>query len=299
MRLFGMVSGGPPPLYPFTNFTFTGFLSNSGTGQGGPSLAQIISLSIYNFVTYPWLNNTAYFNVIGNGYQIWTVPATGTYSIDAYGAGGGGTQGTLNTDAGSGARIKGEFFLTAGTKLRIVVGQKGSPGDSVSTAGRSGGGGGGTFVMKETGTTNSDIYVIAGGGGGGSYYSGVSKTGGNGSATSGNGSGGTAGSLYGSGGGSILSFGSNGTSSSGGASFATTSNGGNAYNSLTSVGGFGGGGGNGFYGGGGGGGQTGGGGGRISSDIAALGGSSFNNGTNQINTAGANINAGQVIITRL
>ena len=42
------------------------------------------------------------------GIQEWTVPATTTYTIDAYGANGGGGSGYLG---GLGARIKGDFDL--------------------------------------------------------------------------------------------------------------------------------------------------------------------------------------------
>lgn len=278
-------------LYLFSSFTFT---PAGITGINGPTRANC--LASYNTTANPWLNDTAFFNVVTQGYQLWTVPRTGTYSIDAYGA-IGGVAGSGTVAPGNGARIKGNFALTAGTKLRIVVGQSG--GYATGIYGGSGGGGGGTFVMKETGTTNADIYVIAGGGGGASYY-GSSVAGGAGSDVSGSGAGGLAGSgTGGNGGASILNNGSSSGYGAGGNSYSTTAIGGTSYDGTNGRGGFGGGGGNGFSGGGGGGGQTGGKGGDNGGSSAAIGGNSYNNGTSQTNTAGANNAAGQVIITLL
>jgi hypothetical protein len=277
-------------LYPFTSFTFT---NASITGSNGPTLANC--LSSYNTTTYPWLTNTSYFNVVTQGYQLWTVPSDGTYTIDAYGAAGGPSG--FGNAGGAGARIKGDFSLTKGTKLKIVVGQMGTAG-STGPYYNSGGGGGGTFVMKETGTTNSDIYVIAGGGGGYSYYAGAAAAGGAGQATSGSGAGGNPGSGTGAGGGgSITSSGASTSYGTPGASFSTTAAGGTGSDGSTGFGGFGGGAGQGFSAGGGAGGQTGGKGGDNAAAGGSGGGSSYNNGTNQTNTAGARTAAGQVIIT--
>src|SRR5262249_14417536 len=75
---------------------------------------------------------------------------SGTYQIIAYGAQGGGTA------PGKGAKISGEFSLTAGEVLRIAVGGAGA--SSVFGSG----GGGGSFVI---GPENQPL-IIAGGGGG-------------------------------------------------------------------------------------------------------------------------------------
>lgn len=281
----------PGVLYAFSSFTFT---PAGITGQFGPTLANC--LAAYDTTGNPWLTNTAFFNVVTQGYQLWTVPVTGTYSIDAYGAVGGAAN-SSSLAPGAGARIKGNFALTAGTKLKIVVGQSGLAASGMY--GGSGGGGGGTFVMKETGTANTDIYVIAGGGGGTSYY-GSSYAGGSGSDTSGSGAGGLSGSgTGGNGGGSILNNGSSSGYGAGGNSYSTTAIGGNSYDGTNGRGGFGGGGGNGFSGGGGGGGQTGGKGGDNGGASATVGGNSYNNGTSLINTAGANTGTGKVVITLL
>lgn len=306
-RSFGFAGGGGGSLYTFTSFTFT----NGGqTGASGPSLATL--LSSYNTTTYPWLLNTLYFNAT-SGIQLWTVPSTGNYTIDAYGA-RGGYGGALV--AGLGARILGTFSLTAGDKIRILVGQMGTDINSLTA-----GGGGGTFIMKETGSSTSDIYVIAGGGGGG-YYSSYSSaymqgsnttsanpgwSGGYGRIAGAAGTGGGGGGVDqfgtgGGGGGGLTGNGSSGaygqpSEGSGGYSFT---NGGNAYAGESYPGGFGGGGSGDWYswtGGGGGGGYNGGGGGHYYGPGG--GGGSYNNGTSQTNTAGTRNGHGYVTITKL
>lgn len=161
-------------LFPFTTFTFT---DGGGSGHLGQSLASFLADSDYNTGTYSWLSNTDYFNVTTNdgtypvGIQLFTIPKTGTYRIEARGAHGGnaGTSGTAtNYTGGIGAKIRGDFSLTQGEKLEILVGHSGS-----NRSGSYGGacGGGGSFVVKEGASVEADILVIAGGGGGAEYYS--------------------------------------------------------------------------------------------------------------------------------
>jgi hypothetical protein len=97
-----------------------------------------------------------------NGIQLWTVPATGSYTISCAGAraGGGGS-----FTGGYGRIVSGTFILTKGDILKILVGQMGAtymaaPGYTINTAGT---GGGGTFVT----TFDNTILLIGGGGGGG------------------------------------------------------------------------------------------------------------------------------------
>src|SRR5215469_14566058 len=82
-----------------------------------------------------------------------TVPATGTYQILAFGAQGGNVTfdfegSTITGPGGGGAEIGGTFPLTAGEILQIAVGGMGG----------FGGGGGGTFVVGP----NNTPLVIAG-----------------------------------------------------------------------------------------------------------------------------------------
>ena len=260
-------------LYSFTSFTFT---NASITGRTGPTLANC--LASYSAATYPWLNNTAYFNVVTQGYQLWTVPQTGTYRITAIGA-AGGTSFTGYTALGTGqpglgARMVSTFSLTTGQKLKILVGQAGT-GAANASCGTDGGGGGGTFVATEV---NVAMLVAGGGGGAGSNgqardltlknapgdfigNKGSGTTGGVGG-TNGNGGGVQSGSCV-SGGGAGAGFTGNGAidgQAAAGISFINGGTGGLGGQG----GGFGGGGGAGVnYAGGGGGGYSGGGGGGL------------------------------------
>ena len=137
-------------LYSFSSHTFT----NCGaTGRSGPTLANCKS----SYST-TWENDTDLFNVQTQGIQEWTVPSTGTYRIEAYGAQGG--NGSGSSTGGLGARMRGDFSLTNGEVIKIMVGQQGGEdGNSV-------GGGGGTFVIKSPYNNTASILVIAGGGGG-------------------------------------------------------------------------------------------------------------------------------------
>src|SRR5210317_834493 len=105
------------PLFEFTSHTFD-HARNTYTYRG-PTLAQC--QSAYNVT---WDTNANYFTVVGTGVQQWTVPATGMYEIDAYGA-TGGTYYYDNKEycSGKGARIKGTFSLTRGDIIQILVGQ--------------------------------------------------------------------------------------------------------------------------------------------------------------------------------
>jgi hypothetical protein len=135
-----------------TTSTFT-FTNCGAAGRNGPSAAQILAeyngTNLQGQVTSGWKP----------GYQKWTVPATGTYTIEAIGA-RGGIQPKYTTSPGRGAYIRGEFNLTAGQELTIVVGQ---PGQNNPTSDGGTGGGGATFVVADT---NNTPLVIAGGGSG-------------------------------------------------------------------------------------------------------------------------------------
>jgi len=155
--------GGGAALYSFSSFTFT---TGGVTGHTGGTLTQF--KNSYNTSTYPWLNNTSFYNVITNGFQRWTVPETKTYNFVVSGAGGGqgGTYSNNNdaVHAGHGAILTFSRALTSGTVISIAVGHAGQSGNSSATCGGgAGGGGGGTFIYDET---NSQLIAVAGGGGG-------------------------------------------------------------------------------------------------------------------------------------
>ncbi len=313
-QLFFAISSG---LYPFTSFTFT---NGTQTGDTGPSTANL--LASYNTTANPWLNNASYFTT-SSGIQLWTVPKTTSYIIEAAGARGAGTSST----PGYGARMIGTFSLTEGDILKILVGQMGGLNTVAGPCGYfQGGGGGGTFVA----TNSNTALIVAGGGGGASAFAsnaalrdGTTSTSGNnadGSTTANGGTSGnggtpsTGGCVSGAAGGG--GFTGNGTATGGGTgwgnpglSFVNGGAGGapvsiGSTNSGNPAGGFGGGGGASIYSGGGGGGYSGGGGGGLTACACANlaaggGGGSYNNGTNQTNTGGVNTGHGYVTITAL
>jgi hypothetical protein len=289
------------------------FTTAGATGSLGPTQGQL---------------NTAYASTNLNGLvtsnsgiQAWTVPFSGLYSIDLMGAAGGSVSSSSRL-GGFGSRMSGEFFLTQGDVIHVLVGQRGT------ALCQTGSGGGGSYV-----TRNGTLLIAAGGGGGAADgYNGVNSTTatageqGNPAVVSGgtNGSGGltcmmnTSYSYSGGGGGGFISGSSGngvtdapsaGTSAGGGGglSFLNGGTGGSAPTGNCAPGGFGGGGGiqTCYVGGGGGGGYSGGAGGKFSSYCGSGGtgsgggGGSYNNGTNQVNASGVNNNDGIVIIREL
>jgi hypothetical protein len=107
-----------------------------------------------------WAQDSAFFDQgTHQGFQLWTVPKTGTYRIQAYGAQGGNASGGY--PGGLGARLRGDFELAKGDQVTIVVGQRGR-------SSTNGGGGGGSFVWQD-GRGNPPM-LVAGGGGGAAYY---------------------------------------------------------------------------------------------------------------------------------
>jgi hypothetical protein len=273
-----------PQLYAFTSATFT---SGGAGGTGGPNVSQARS----GVGNPSWA--ASYLNMPGtNGTQYWTVPATGTFRMEAIGAYGGRAEGSA---AGFGAYMRGDFNFTQGDILRIVIGQAGS--------GSSGGhGGGGTFVANNS---NSPLLVAGGGGGSGSGggYSGQGPQGNASTGTSGKNSRGGydtpgAGGSNGGAGGftSTPWFGYGGAGFTGNASGGAVAFVNGAYGA--GAGGFGGGGPAGTYGAGGGGGYSGGGGDARHGQGG--GGGSYNIGANQSNSEGFNTSGnGYLTVTRL
>jgi len=304
-------------LYSFTTHTFT----NAGaTGRTGPTLTQLQN----TYSSASWASDTNNLDVTSTGIQLWTVPKTGSYRIEAWGAAGGETHSSRG-QKGNGARMRGDFSLTKGEIIRILVGQQ-PPNGNVGS-----GGGGGSFVVKSPYNTNASILVIAGGGG--CWYwdagsGGTTSTTGQNSLTSGgspdyamsggssgNGgdgsSNGPTGNQGGAGGGGFFTAGGNlrywgAVAGTGGHSFTSGGLGG-AYSSSQNVnyygdGGFGGGGAS-AYGPGGGGGYSGGGGDWSNGQGWDLnsggGGGSYNNGSNQSNSGNVQYGHGQVTITAI
>lgn len=305
----------------FFNFLF--FLPKSFTGERvccGFMFALLFSFGVQAQVTYTFTNagatgrfgpsqaqiNAAYLatNLNGSvvstaGVQTWTVPPGITQvRIEAFGAQGGNS----NAAGGLGARMSGDFTVTPGQVLKIVVGQMG-----ISFMNGAAGGGGGSYVA-----TNANVpLLVAGGGSGASAFvaglsastgslgnsgqncsnAGVTGFGGGSASACNNGNGGGGG-FYGNG----ISTGSWGYQF--GYGFVNGSNGGTS-GAGNCFGGFGGGGGthSNNTGGGPGGGYTGGGAAYHSSSYVGGAGSSFNAGTNQSNSSAVNASHGKVIIS--
>ncbi|PFX16804.1 EGF-like repeat and discoidin I-like domain-containing protein 3 [Stylophora pistillata] len=97
---------------------------------------------------------------VSNGTQLWTVPRTGEYRIEAIGASGGYDEDSDIKNGGRGARMIGNFNLSKNEIIRVLVGQKGRR--RKNNTKKTAGGGGGTFVVRGSNTP----LIIAGGGGG-------------------------------------------------------------------------------------------------------------------------------------
>ncbi len=151
------------------------------------------------------------FNYTG-GIQTFTVPQSGIYQLDVYGAkGGNATQdyGSYTATGGNGGHSKGYIKLKKGTLLYVGVGGAGSQdnggagyngggtGAGNISGNTSGGGGGATHIALENGTLASIGYskfvslkkglIVAGGGGGAAIvgWHGSKFNGGNGGGVSG------------------------------------------------------------------------------------------------------------------
>lgn len=276
------------------------------THESGLRFGNVIkSLTAVALLLSAGLNAQTTFNYTGS-LQTYTVPVgVTTIHMEARGASGGSVTTTCAATGGRGAMMSGDFSVTPGEVLTIMVGQQGF------TNGSDAGGGGGTFVAR----TGNVPLICAGGGGGatnnigqcGSNRNGIDATittSGTASAngvvaggTNGNGGGASTGS--GGGGGGFYTDGVAGTglANNNGKAFVNGGAGGTGNNN--DFGGYGGGGAGWFTGGngGGGGGYSGGGTSGSQPYSGGGGGGSYNSGTNQVNTAGVQTGNGIVIIT--
>jgi len=291
-----LAGSGGAGLYDFTTATFT---PGGANFEDGPSLTQA-----RNGITGgdSFKNDTAYFNT-SSGQMIWVVPKDGTYRIECWGGQGGGPCTRQGTNGGLGARMRGDFNLTSGQTLRLVVGQQGER----QTNGWGGGGGGGGSFVWDPNSLSQPLIAAGGGGSSGQSSNGqqdgrTGATGGTGS--NGGGAGGTNGNCSASsgqcGGGGGQGWNGGGSYHCGGNfTWPTLYNNSRGHVATGSVGGGFGGGGGSWGGGGGGGGWSGGGSGGWSYSGFGGGGGSLNNGTNQSNSSGVNSTTGQIQITLL
>lgn len=143
---------GAAGLYSFSSHTFT---NAAATGRNGPTLAQC--QTAYAGSTFI----SSYFSVPTQGFQHWTVPATGTYSFVVRGGNGAPSTGaSTGAEGGQGIILSFRHTLTQGNILRLIVGQSGT------ATSLHGGGGGASAVLLSPYNTVGSIIAIAGGGGG-------------------------------------------------------------------------------------------------------------------------------------
>ena len=275
------------------------FTNAGATGRFGPTQTDVDA-------TYSGTSLDSQVTV-SNGIQEWTVPSTGTYTIETFGAKGGDSV-DLTYKGGYGAKISGDFELISDQIIKIAVGQTGETKSNPDYSNNYGGGG--SFVWK---SDTSELLIAAGGGGGAqghvAQHGKPGETGINGSGSQSGANGGSDGyggsgssSYAGAGGAGWFSVGGNTSNNEqqGGQSKWSFSGGENYYlgggGSNHGVDGGFGGGGAAMHGGGGGGGYSGGGGGANSVGNGG-GGGSYNSGTNQSNTAGVRSGNGLVEIS--
>lgn len=167
-------------LYPFTSFTFNSVV----TGSAPPTI-QLLRAVYTSSASGSWASNPSYFTTGSfQGYQIWTVPYNGTYEIEAAGARSGIA--TYPTGAPKtywgGAIIRGNYQLTQGQKVVMVVGQAANAPSAATSYNGPGGGGGTYFVLSGS---NTPIIIAGGAGAGGAFTSdtGTIRSGSNGATT--------------------------------------------------------------------------------------------------------------------
>lgn len=191
-------------LYTFTTFTFN--LTSSGSGRIGRT-------DFSEYAPQPFYSS-GNFDVPLAGYQRLTIPASGTYTITAAGAGG------YHAYASRGAIVTQTFSFTIGQQIIIVCGQ---------LASHRSGGAGGSGVALGADYTTAVILLVAGGGGNGGTTSNPNPaainpdgrsgaiTAGSVAATTGGAGGGNSNNTgFGSGGGGVFSSGATGNYNSGG-----------------------------------------------------------------------------------
>ena len=128
-------------------------------------------------ITYTLKKDCAY----TGGQQSYSIPKTGAYILEAYGASGSGgntNNNSYSASGGKGAKITGSFSLNSGDTLQIIVGGQGRTTQAGTKDGTSGGGGGGSFIFRQIssitdsryqftkGSINYEALLVAAGGSG-------------------------------------------------------------------------------------------------------------------------------------
>ena len=176
-------------------YTFNGWSNGSSTFTGNETEADVNPNDAKSVTVKPEWNllHTEWMNEYTGEVQTLTIPKTGTYKLEVYGAAGGnGTAG----NGGLGGYSYGNAVLQSGTVLNVVVGEAGRApvgrerigsynGGGITKAGQNcQTGGGATHIAKKdadgtytelvsytnASTASNYVYIVAGGGGAGGIY---------------------------------------------------------------------------------------------------------------------------------
>jgi hypothetical protein len=137
--------------YDFLPTTFSGATSN---GAGVLTVNEVGNATVVTIATPGWYH----------------LSVDGAQGGEAAGQTSGGFSPSASIPGGKGAAVNGDIYLTAGTKLELVVGGAGhnaAPAHPTAmSTGGGGGGGGGSFIFEVSSSGALDPLAIAGGGGG-------------------------------------------------------------------------------------------------------------------------------------
>lgn len=125
----------------FTNWNVFEFVTNK-TGASGPTKTECIG---YYKEKYKWIDDTAFFDVMKDGFQTLRIPKSGTYKFELIAPG-------WHKDH-PGARVRGTLILEQGQKLTVALGQRGSGNSS---------GCGGSFAVIEMKNGPVPIFIAGG-----------------------------------------------------------------------------------------------------------------------------------------
>jgi hypothetical protein len=149
---------------------------NAAVPSSATLVAEGTAITANRTLYAAWRNGFAYTGAV----EQWTVPATGSYKLEVWGAQGGHglMDGTIKQDGGKGGYASGRLSLTSGQVLFVYVGEglvqerqawngggKGAK-DIQTTTDYEGSGGGGTDIRTSKNSTYADRIIVAGGGGG-------------------------------------------------------------------------------------------------------------------------------------
>ena len=160
--VYGETTTLPDCAFTKEDFSFIGWTSDTVTEPMLPGSTAEFSEDAVLYAN--WVKSTYDFIYTGS-YIEFTVPATGIYNLDVYGASGGNVEYLEQTaDGGKGGHSNGYAYLTKGTKIYICVG--GSPAKVTSLMSSAGGyNGGGSSGYYSTVNANYVQNVNSGGGG--------------------------------------------------------------------------------------------------------------------------------------